>query len=1502
MPAKLSRPWTVVIELLETRALLSASFDITGLSTMRQDAAFAGITGKGVGIAVLDTGVYAKNPDLQSNVVAFYDAVKQPENAPIDPNFLVDAVDHEGHGSHVSGIAASSNPSIGVAYGARLVDIRVFAAPGETQLGGDPVLRGLDWVAAHAQQFNIKVVNMSLGLGGVNENAVTAADRQDAEALEITTLQNMGITVVTSSGNSYANNPVPGASFPAVVSTISVANTWSTTGQASDFGIPFGGNGDQFYAVETAATPDTFASTSQRSTLPNQVAAPGSDILSTWNGSSTNTVGSKLQYNTISGTSMAAPFVTGAVALMQDAAKTFGGHYLTDPNQILQIIRQTADTIVDSNNPNNSRYNASDGSTSNLPETGLSYKRINVLKAVTAVQQLVTGGLITVGPVPGPDTDNTTTTATPVNNIDGTTPATFTGNIGADGLILDGAADVDLYKLDIVTPGSLSVALTQTGGGMAFSPTIRLFNSNGIIVGTATGTPGAYPTLITSAGNPLLPGTYYAGISSAGNNAYTINGTGAVAGSSSGDYAVTFNLNTPDPNGTIEGASPVSLTEANDIPTDPLGNPLPYTDVLQSGTLGSDPLVSTGTRLTVGSDVDMYQMTAPDNGRLLITTDTTFYFNPADTYLEVFDSNHNLIASNDNANLPSTDSAIILNVTAGQTYFVAVTVPQNAGFDPVNPYVGRTPNATPTDVSYDLHLRFDNGDVNGTAISATPAPLGTPLNAVIGSDNGVQLLGANGGSKDVDFYVYTAATDGVLDATVQGTSGGFTPVMSLWEYTAGQGDIIKVADTAGATTPHILAKIAAGQKFFIAITGMGNNGFNWYSVASGPGGQVGSYALTANLQSAAVLTTLSDNSIQNGTPQNISVGQTLFGNIGSDGNLVIGDTDVDMYRLVAPATQILDFRTLTGQESDADTVIRVFDASGTQIASNDNIDPTTTSSEVKVAVRAGDVYYIGVNGAGPSATSYDPLTGAGAGDGSTGNYGISVSVAIADFSVANATPVAAFDGSTAIFTVTLDQPLATAATVDFATSNGSAFAGIDYTATSGTLTFAPGITSMTISVPVLPNAAASGTHTFTLTLSNPQGAGISATNAIGTINNVPVTTRTASAGKPVVYHDSAGRPVTLMLTGPGTITAIFVSGSPNPARITLNNTDGSSVFTIRGPATTISDVVVNGSLAAFNAKTTNLTGGLTVTGSLGRLQLANVNGGFDGRAISIGAAGAPMTVVLGDVTNESFSTPGAIASLTARSWISNGDGAVAISAASIGKTKIAGNFGASVTAGSLGLTKINGGLDGGIWTIRGGGAGLTVVGSAATGWTATFAGAMGAVRLGFHDGALTAASIKSIKVTGDVTNAAINVTSGSGLVLGSLQVSGTVSNSQFRVVGSIGKVLVGAFLNSDLFAGVNDGLSILPVAASDLVAPSSISSFQVRGADATFAFANSNVAASAIGTVKIKAANPVNGGTKFGFAAKTLGMFSNVPFLKWNNSQAVNLLVPDGDLVIRLLA
>src|SRR5690242_11667922 len=104
-------------ENLEDRVLLSSSFDITSLTTLRNNAAFSLITGQGVGIAVLDTGVDAQNPDLTPNVAAFYNAVENPvANSSVA---VSNAADHDGHGTHVSGIAASSNQAIGVAYGAK---------------------------------------------------------------------------------------------------------------------------------------------------------------------------------------------------------------------------------------------------------------------------------------------------------------------------------------------------------------------------------------------------------------------------------------------------------------------------------------------------------------------------------------------------------------------------------------------------------------------------------------------------------------------------------------------------------------------------------------------------------------------------------------------------------------------------------------------------------------------------------------------------------------------------------------------------------------------------------------------------------------------------------------------------------------------------------------------------------------------------------------------------------------------------------------------------------------------------------------------------------------------------------------------------------------------------------------------------------------------------------------------------------------------------------------
>ena len=94
-------------------------------------------------------------------------------------------------------------------------------------------------------------------------------------------------------------------------------------------------------------------------------------------------------------------------------------------------------------------------------------------------------------------------------------------------------------------------------------------------------------------------------------------------------------------------------------------------------------------------------------------------------------------------------------------------------------------------------------------------------------------------------------------------------------------------------------------------------------------------------------------------------------------------------------------------------------------------------------------------------------------------------------------------GATLDFQVTLGRASASTVTVDYRTWDGTATAGADYTSTSGTLSFAPGETAKTVSVPVLDDAHDEGSETMTLALSDPSGgnAWIADAHAAGTIEN-----------------------------------------------------------------------------------------------------------------------------------------------------------------------------------------------------------------------------------------------------------------------------------------------------------------------------------------------------------------------------------------------------------------
>ena len=139
-------------------------------------------------------------------------------------------------------------------------------------------------------------------------------------------------------------------------------------------------------------------------------------------------------------------------------------------------------------------------------------------------------------------------------------------------------------------------------------------------------------------------------------------------------------------------------------------------------------------------------------------------------------------------------------------------------------------------------------------------------------------------------------------------------------------------------------------------------------------------------------------------------------------------------------------------------------------------------------VNAAGTYTVGVrarNAVGESAwTNSEPVAGPA-------------------LTVADATVSEPSEGTTAnlAFVVTLAPASSETVTVAYATSDGTATAGSDYTATSGTLSFAAGETAKTISVPVLADAQDDGGETLTLTLSTPSGARITDGTATGTITN-----------------------------------------------------------------------------------------------------------------------------------------------------------------------------------------------------------------------------------------------------------------------------------------------------------------------------------------------------------------------------------------------------------------
>ena len=268
---------------LQVRALDYASDQQIGADQVwtRTDAHGSPVTGTGVTVAVIDTGIYYTHPDLGGGfgpgykVIGGYDFFNN-DSDPMDDN---------GHGTHVAGIIAGSGGIEGVAPGASLLAYKVLGADGSGPMSDviEAIDASIDPNNDGSSSDHADVISMSLGGSGDSQDPICLAVQRAVEA---------GVVVVVAAGNSgpsVGTVASPGVSpyavtVGAVNSTGALAN-FSSRGPTSDM----------------LMKPD--------------VSAPGVDILSTVPYTGTQH-SSSTGYMTMSGTSMATPHVSGAAALL----------------------------------------------------------------------------------------------------------------------------------------------------------------------------------------------------------------------------------------------------------------------------------------------------------------------------------------------------------------------------------------------------------------------------------------------------------------------------------------------------------------------------------------------------------------------------------------------------------------------------------------------------------------------------------------------------------------------------------------------------------------------------------------------------------------------------------------------------------------------------------------------------------------------------------------------------------------------------------------------------------------------------------------------------------------------------------------------------------------------------------------------------------------------------------------------------------------------------------
>lgn len=299
------------------------------------------LTGLYQTVCIIDTGVNYSHQDLlgRNRTTCIMDCVS--DNSGCVEN--CSNSDYNGHGTHVAGIISASGGVVGVASEVGIIGMKVF--PGSSRSGATTTIidNAIDWCVDNSEIYNISVISMSLGSSSLYSSHCDSYF--STFNISINAAFNKNISVVVATGNDGSLSEI--ASPACLSKSIPVGDTYDDNLGSISWSS----------CTDSETAQDQIVCHANRNSLV-KLFAPGANLNSTWHDG---------QWYVSGGTSMAAPVVAGAIAII---------------NQYLNLTSQSKNPFEIESVLDETGFNISDS------DSGLNFSRINVYDAVLSLDNV----------------------------------------------------------------------------------------------------------------------------------------------------------------------------------------------------------------------------------------------------------------------------------------------------------------------------------------------------------------------------------------------------------------------------------------------------------------------------------------------------------------------------------------------------------------------------------------------------------------------------------------------------------------------------------------------------------------------------------------------------------------------------------------------------------------------------------------------------------------------------------------------------------------------------------------------------------------------------------------------------------------------------------------------------------------------------------------------------------------------------------------------------------